>query len=465
MSIVYRAGHIRGAASAELSAEHYRAWAIVLGCQVPPRSKFLVAGDVRASTAEYKAAVVEGLCRAGMDVVDLGVLPTPVVSYARRRLQAAGYAVVTGGSAGAEFNGLRWMLGEGPATEAQARILRQAGRAAPRVAQRRPGQVRALDVTYDYVAWLQERFMEVPPLGRHVVVDPMHGTWACRSRRYLQAVFPHTVFSAIHDEPSGSFGGREPDCSRPELLERLAREVENQGACLGIAFDGDGARVAFVDEAGAVLTSEEATWALVQSFGAAWVGKPFVYDWRLSPQLAKAASALGARPVAERSEHAWLFRRMVQCGGLFGAALGGRYFFGELGGADDALFAACWMIGFLAHRGGGLAEVRRKSPRVFCTPELRVRLPVSRHAGVLAHLRQNGDQCTPMGSEGVRIEFPQGWLAARSDRAEGVLAFRFGASDWLALDALVWRVAEELSEMGHRLWLSYRASQGISAEP
>ncbi len=465
MSIVYRAGQIRGKSGAELSAEHFRAWGVALGCHVPPRSKFLVAGDVRSSSPEYTAALAEGLCRAGMDVVDLGVLPAPVVDYARRRLQAAGWAVVTGGDASAEYNGLKWMLGDRPATQSQARALCHALRAVPRVGRRHPGQARTLDVTYDYVAWLQERFMDVPPLGRHVVLDPMHGAWACRSRRYLQAVFPHTVFSAIHDEPSGSFGGRVPDCSRAELLEALSREVEHQGACLGIAFDGDGDRVAFVDDKGTVLTAEETIWAFVQSFGEAWQGRTFVYDWRLWPHLAEAASALGAQPVAERSDRTWLYRRMVQSKALWGAGLAGRYFFGELGGADDALFAACWMIGFLARRGIALSEVRRQCPRVLCTPELRVPLPAARHAAALAQLRQNCAACNPVRPEGLRIEFPQGWLAARSDRAEGALALRFGASDWLSLDTLVWKVAEELPEMGPGLWSSYQASQGISAEP
>lgn len=465
MSIVYRAGHIRGKASIELSAEHYRTWGVALGRQLPRRSKFLIAGDVRSSSGEYTAALAEGLGRAGLDVVDLGVLPPPVVDYARRRLQAAGWAVVTGGNAPAEYNGLKWMLGGQPGTEGQARTLRHALRSVPRVGRRRPGQARSLDVTYDYVAWLQERFMDVPSSGRHVVLDPMHGAWACRSRRYLQAVFPHIVFSAIHDEPNGAFGGGVPDCSRPELLEALAREVEHQGACLGIAFDGDGDRVAFVDDQGTVLTAEETIWAFVQSFGEAWPARAFVYDWRLAPQLAEAASALGAHPVAERSDHASLYRRMVQRKALLGAGLGGRYFFGELGGADDALFAACWMIGFLACRGTVLSEVRRQCPRLFCTPELRVPLPPARHASVLARLRQKGTPCNPLRCEGVRVEFPRGWLAARSDRAEGVLGFRFGAPDWLALDTLVWEVAEALPEIGHRLWPSYQAWQGISAEP
>ncbi len=390
MSIVYRAGCIRGRASVELSAEGYRAWGIALGRQVPERGKFLVAADVRDSSAGYRAALAEGLCRAGLDVVDLQLQPVPVVEYARRRVQAVGYAIVTGGNAAAEYNGLKWMLGDRRPSAGQALALRQALRATPRMGRRRAGQCRTLDVTYDYVAWLQERFMDTPPLGRHVVLDPMHGCWACRSRRYLQAVFPHTLFSAVHDTPSGSFGGRVPDCSRPELLDTLAREVEHQGACLGIAFDGDGDRVAFVDDEGTVLTPEETTWVFLQSFAPDWAGQRFVYDWRLAGELAEAAAALGAQPVAERSEPGGLFRRMVRCNARFGAGLGGRYFFGELGGADDALFAACWMIGFVARRGARLAEIRRQCPRMFCTPELRISLPAAQHLAVLQQLRAHG---------------------------------------------------------------------------
>lgn len=465
VSIVYQAGRIRGKVSSELSADHYRTWGLALGCQLPQGAKFLAAADVRDSSAEYLAALCEGLCRAGLDVVDLGVLPAPVVYYAQRRLQAAGCAVVTSGSTSAEYNGLEWRLGNRLATEGQARALRHALRAVPRVDKRQPCQPRPLDVTYDYVAWLQERFMDVPPLARHVVLDPMHGSWACRSRRYLQAVFPHTVFLAVRDQPSGTFGGGVPDCSRPELLDGLAREVEHQGASLGMAFDGAGGRVAFVDDQGTVLTSEETTWVFLQSFGPACAGRRFVFDGRLSPTLAEAASALGAQPIAERSDGPRLYRRMIQTKALFGAELGGRYFFGELGGADDALFAACWMIAFLASRGAALSELRRQCPRMFCTPELRVPLPAARHAAVLEQLRRSCAGRNQSWSEGLRIDFPGGWMVARSDRADRALVFRFGATDWLALDALVWRVAEDVPQMGHRLWSSYQTSQGVSSEP
>ena len=137
-----------------------------------------------------------------------------------------------------------------------------------------------------------------------VVVDPMYGCDSARARRYLQAVFPRSLFSAIHDRPDPGFGDRVPDCTDPQNLEELAITVEHERADLGIALDGDGDRVAFVDNEGIVLTAEEAAWALIRSFGSQWPGRSLVYDLKFSKRLAQAAESLGALPIEEGSGYA-----------------------------------------------------------------------------------------------------------------------------------------------------------------
>ena len=113
---VYKPCDIRGEAATELSAALYEAWGRALGRQLPPAAKFVVGGDVRESTPPFLAALVEGLCQAGLDVVDLGLLPTPMIYYAKRRLHADGCAIVTASHNPATINGLKWMLGDRPPT-------------------------------------------------------------------------------------------------------------------------------------------------------------------------------------------------------------------------------------------------------------------------------------------------------------------------------------------------------------
>ncbi len=462
---IYKPCDIRGDAAGELTPELYRSWGLALGLQIDPREKFVIGGDVRASTPEFLAALADGLCQAGVDVVDVGILPTPIIYHAKRRLNAPGCAIVTASHNPAGVNGLKWMVGGRPPTEADVRALKRAAARDNQPVDRARTSPRRLDVTFDYVAWLQEVWAETPPVPHPIVLDPMYGCWACRSRRYLQAVFPHSVFAPIHDSPNASFAGRSPDCSRHELLDELAQAVEHQGAYLGIAFDGDGDRVAFVDDEGNALTAEEATWVLLQSFADQWPGESFVYDLKFSDRIPESARALGAAPVVERSGHAFLRTRMLKTRALFGAEVSGHYFFRELGGGDDGLYAACRMIAFLAHSGVTLSELRRRCPKVFSTPDLRVAMPAESQRRLLDLVRRTWPDRPQSEIDGVRVEFPEGWALVRGSVTESALTLRFEATDWLALNDLIWRFAEALPEIGDEIWLRYQASQGISPEP
>ena len=122
---IYKPCDIRGHAMTELTPELYRDWGLTLGHQLPTGAKFVVGGDVRMSTPIFLEAMVEGLCRAGIDVVDVGTLPTPVIYYAKRRLMADACAIVTASHNPPDDNGLKWMLGDRPPSEAQVARLRQ----------------------------------------------------------------------------------------------------------------------------------------------------------------------------------------------------------------------------------------------------------------------------------------------------------------------------------------------------
>lgn len=456
---IYKPCDIRGPSST-LTPELYRCWGRSLGARLDPKDKFVVGGDVRATTPEFLAALAEGLCESGASVVDLGVLPTPMIYYAKRRLRAAGCAVVTASHNPAEQNGLKWMVGDLPPTPDEVESLRHAAQEPERLARRARGQVRTLDVTYDYVAWLQETWVEGLECELRVVLDPMHGCNAGRARRYLQAVFPRCLFSAVHDEPRTDLGGRSPNCAKAEALGELSAAVEHARADLGIAFDGDGDRVAFVDGDGLPLTAEEATCVLLESFGPGAEGESFVYDLKFSDRLAETARRLGATALPERSGHAFIRRRMLESGALFGAEISGHYFYRCLDGGDDALFSACWMISWLAQSGRNLAEQRRACPAVFITPDLRLRMDAERQSEALCRVRSVWSAHPQSSLDGVRIEFPDGWALVRSSVTEAGLTFRFEASGWGALQELVWRFCEPLGEVGEQLWDVYVENAG-----
>ena len=459
---IYKTYDILGNDNGELTPDLYRNWGRTLGRQVGPGAKFVIGGDVRESTPGFLAALAEGLTQMGGDVIDLGILPTPMVYYAKRRLRAAGCAVVTASHHPAGTNGLKWMVGNAPPDKNQVRLLREEAEAPGALpAGRTPGSTRSLDVSFDYVAWLQLAWVQARQARLHVVVDAGSGCWSARARRYLQAVFPQCLFSVLHDAPDGRFSARSPDCSRPESIEGLCEAVYRERADLGLAFDGDGDRLALVDNGGTPLTSEEAAWLLLQCLGQGLQGRPFVCDVRFSDRIAQAAEQLGATPVVARPGQAFLHRRMIETGAPFGAEISGHYAFDAVGGTSDALFAACHVIAHLASRERALSDLRSTCPRVYMTPDLRVRVPWQERESVFERVRAAWSDYPQTTVDGVCVRFPDGWALVRNSGTEPALSFRFEASDWERLRELVYQFCNPLGEAGTDLWIEYSAAMEI----
>ena len=314
-----------------------------------------------------------------------------------------------------------------------------------------------------YVANLQETWIDAMGAQLHIVIDPMHGSWSGKARRYLHAIFPQCLITAINDTPDPAFDGQAPDCSDWQHLHELCDAVYRERAHLGVAFGGDGDQVALVDNQGMALTDEETTWMLMESLGKAMHNEQFVYDLRFSDRVSERAKQLGAQPLGERSGQGFVHRRMTATGALFGAELGGHYYFREMKGCDDGLYAACRMIAFLAQNEKSLAQWRWECPPMYITPELQIGMPLQSQARIMEKIRQEWSSFPQQVVDGIRIETPGGWFLVRGSAAESALTFRFESLDWPALDHLVQRVCDTIDELGKELWQQYSTAMGTGA--
>ncbi len=476
---IYQACDIRGDAAKELTPQLYRGWGRALGRQVAKGEKFMVGGDGRSSTEIFLGALIEGLCDAGVDVVNLGVLPTPMIYYAKHRLRAGGCAIVTGFHHAAMINGLRWMIGERSPTPSDVAWLQcdagPAGTPAPkkgerdqrvngaaRAAGRARSTPRRLDISFDYVAALQEAFADSLAAEQHVVLDPMCGCWAGRVRRYANAIFPRCLFSIIRNDPDPNLGGRAPDCSHLGELHELCDAVYRERAHLGFAFDGDGDRLAVVDNEGVVLSSDETAWLCLQSLQSVLRGQGFVHDVRLSDRIVEVARNLGAEPLPERSGPNRIRDRMRETGALLGMESGGHYFHRAWPAGDDSLFTACRLIGWLAAQPGQtLADLRRRCPAMYRTPDLHLPLDAQAQARLIEEIRNAWSDYPQQAIDGVRINAPSGWVLVSGSVTEPSLIFRFEGLDWNALDHLVRQFCAGLPQWGDDLWQEYQAAMGM----
>ncbi|MFZ5828997.1 MAG: hypothetical protein ACOY3P_02875, partial [Planctomycetota bacterium] len=419
-------------------AENYRQWGVALGQKVTAGAKFLVASTFEA-LSDQRAGLCDGLCAAGLDVVDLGALPGPMIDYARGRLHAAGSALVLPSETGEASSALRFALGEFAVDDDEA--ARAVARSS-KSGKRKRTCPRPLDVTFDYVAWLQETWVE-PGLTAElrVVIDPVHGAMAARARRYLSAIFPRCLFSTIHDQPdpalslAGVAGADVAD---------LCDEVDRHRAHLGIAFDPAGDRLIAVDDHGVVLSADEVAWIFLRAIADRLRGRKVVCDARLSSHVAQAAISAGAEPVRVFGSRNAICRATAEGSAILGADGDGHFFFESLGGAHDALFAACQLIAAVASSGEWLSELRAACPRVYMTPDLRVEVDPREHAAVVKQIRDNWSEFPQESLGALRIETPGGWVLVSCREAQPQMTFRFEGLDWHALDDLVDRFCDTL---------------------
>lgn len=459
---IYKPCDIRGDAASELSPSLYYRWGFCLGRKIGPGTGFVVGGDVRLTTPKFLESLSRGLVDTGALVLNLGIVPTPLVYFAKRYWKAGGCAVVTASHGPPNMNGLKWMLGKLPPREDDVRTLqREAEKFNHETTESIRGLEENVDLSAEYMHWLKESWVADRHIGNlYVVLDPGNGCWSGRAAPYLREVFPHVRFSAIHDQADGTFSERNPDSARPEHLHRLAENVLNENADLGIAFDGDGDRVAFVDPEGTPLTAEEATWVLLHSLAHHLGEQRFVYDIKFSDRIPQAAGELGAVPIAERSGHAFIRTRMIKENALFGAEISGHYFYRDLEGGDDGLFTACRMLAHLGEGGKSLAELRKGCPPVFMTPDLRVAPPEGDRDRVIRHVKEAFGERPQSLVDGVRIGFPDGWALVRSSVTEETLTFRFEGADEAGLERIVSEFSKALPEIEDELRTQFTQSKG-----
>ncbi len=459
---IYKPCGIHGDAARELNADLYRCWGRSLGSELAPNAKFVVGGDTRGSTPKFLDALVEGLCQAGSDVVNLGQIPTPMICYARHRLNADGCAIVTGSHEVANINGLKWMIGNRPPMPDDVYALQVAAENPTRSPPDRPhSEPRTIDISFDYVANLQETWVDAMGAQLHLVIDPMHGSWSGKARRYLHAIFPQCLITAINDSPLPDFDGQTPDCSRWQHLNDLCDAVYRERAHLGLAFGGDGVQLALVDNQGMTLTDEETAWILMETLGKAMRNERFVCGLSFSDHIGQRAKQLGAEPIPERNGQAFLLKRMSAANALFGAELGGHYYFRDMQGCDDGFYAACRLIAFLSQSEKTLAQWRWECPPMYITPELQIPATLQSQARIMENIRQEWSSFHQQVFDGMRIDTPGGWFLVRPSAADSALTFRFESLDWPALDHLVQRVCHTIAQPGKELWRQYVTAMGM----
>jgi phosphomannomutase/phosphoglucomutase len=415
---IFKACDIRGVYPRELDERH----AFLIGRAIASELRgadCALGGDVRPSTPALKSAVCEGLVKSGSRVFDLGILPTPVVYWARRSLNVAGAVIITASHNPPRYNGIKCMMGDRPTTPDQ--IERIERRVREQDFAEGEGQVARRDVRGAYLEWLRGRFGSVAD-GMRVVADAGNGcagTWAPEALRIAGC-----QVEELYCAPDGTFPNRSPNPSGGDVLGEASRLIVDRAAQLGVAFDGDGDRAVFLDEKGRFVEGDKVIIVFARDVLAARAGGKVVYDLKCTRRVAEEIRRAGGVPIAERSGYAFIKNRLMDEGAVFAGEASGHFFFPEIGG-DDGTYAALRMVEIIARTGKTLSQLVADIPPYFVSPDIRMERPRGDGAVVIERLKQVFADRPQDYTDGVRIEFERGWALCRMSVTEPVLTLRF----------------------------------------
>jgi phosphomannomutase/phosphoglucomutase len=418
---IFKACDIRGRYGKDLTPEIAERLGRAVGSELGGRS-VVVGGDLRPSTLPLKEALIDGLMKAGCRVLDAGIVPTPAFYFAKDLLEATGGVMVTGSHNPPGDNGFKITLGEWPITEEELASLRR--RMELEDFAYGDGSCEHVDVIEPYKTFIASKF----PVGGdlRVVVDAGNGCYSRIAPEVLSDLGYRVV--ELFCEPDGTFPGRPPNPAIAANLRTLCETVVATGADLGMAFDGDGDRVVFVDELGRVVASDYSIVLFARHLLSRGPGE-VVYDLKCSSVVPEQVRQAGGTPVMEKSGHAFIKTTLLRRKALLGGEISGHFFFGAIG-RDDGLYAALFMLELLAEAASGLAALADSVPRYPNTPDIRLPCSMAEAHNIVRELKaafaqEEGVDVDML--DGVRIAWPDGWALIRPSVTEALISLRFEA--------------------------------------
>lgn len=407
-----------------------------------------VGRDNRPSGDALRNALVDGITAAGLDVVDIGTVPTPMMYWSLWHAGVEGGIQITGSHNPPEYNGFKLCLGtdslHGDSIHDLYELTQQPAEPAART-----GSVRSVDLSEEYLNDLLER---VGPLSRRlkVVIDCGNGAGSLVAPQLFSRLGVDARY--LFCDSDGTFPNHHPDPTVVENLQDLIATVRREEADLGIAFDGDADRLGVVDGRGEIIWGDHLLILYARDvLERTGKGQSIIFDVKCSQALPDEISRAGGNPLMWKTGHSLIKDKMKQLNAPLAGEMSGHMFFTEgFYGHDDAVYAAARLLRIVADGGSTVHEMLSDVPHFVSTPEIRVDCPDDLKFGIVdAAVEYFGERRDVVNVDGARVLYGDGWGLIRASNTQPVLVLRFEA-----------RSAERLAEIQHEMeaWLQ---QQGV----
>ncbi len=433
---IFRAYDIRGVVTDSLTPDVVREVGKAFGSEAQARGqKTVVIGrDGRLSGPALAEALTEGLRASGVDVIDIGMVPTPVLYFATYHLETGTGIMITGSHNPPEYNGLKMMIGSDALFGDGIQRLRE--RLEKGELDTGAGSYRKEDILEDYL----DRIIGDVKLARplKIAYDCGNGVAGAAAPQLFERLGCETT--GLFTEVDGNFPNHHPDPAKPENLEDLVATVQQGGYAVGLAFDGDGDRVGVIDNEGTLIWPDRQMVLFAQDVLERNPGARIIYDVKCSKVLPEAIRAAGGEPEMYKTGHSFIKKRLKETGAALGGEMSGHIFFKERWyGFDDALYAAARLLEILSKTDRSASDIFGAIPNSINTPEINVGFEEdgAQHTFVEAFTKNASfDGATLTTIDGVRADYPDGFGLLRASNTTPSLVIRFEADDDAALERI-----------------------------
>ena len=408
--------------------------------------RIAVGRDGRTHSGMLEAALIRGLTDGGIEVVQIGMGPSPMLYFATHYLDVDGGLQVTGSHNPADYNGFKLLLKGRSVFGAEIQGLGR--RSAAGEWTDGDGSVEEVDVREAYVNRLLEGFSGKP---FRIGWDAGNGA-AGPILDMLVERLPGQHFT-IYTNVDGRFPNHHPDPTVEKNLDHLKALVADKQLDFGIAFDGDGDRIGAVDGQGRVIWGDQLLMILAEPVLKELPGSTLIADVKASQTFFDRVAELGGQPRMWKTGHSLIKSKMKETGAPLAGEMSGHIFFKHRWyGFDDALYAAVRLIEAVSASGKSLTELKDAMPKAVATPELRFQVDESRKFTIVGEVRDRlgADGATVDATDGVRVSTSDGWWLLRASNTQDVLVARAEAKDEAGVERLVAQIDDQLAKSGVR---------------
>jgi phosphomannomutase / phosphoglucomutase len=402
--------------------------------------------DCRLTSDALRDLLLEGLLPSGINVVDIGVVPTPLLYFSMLHWNMDGGAMITGSHNAAEYNGFKLGIGTTTIHGAQIQALREIIERGDYVNAARHGELSARPLLAEYREYISSRFKL--RAGMKVVVDAGNGCGGVVAVPIMKQLGVEVV--ELYTEMDGRFPNHHPDPTVEDNMRDLMAAVRRTRAIVGIAYDGDADRIGAVDENGRIVWGDELMVAFSRAILKERPGAAIIGEVKCSKRMYDDIARHGGRPIMWKTGHSLIKSKLREEQAALAGEMSGHMFFADrYYGFDDAIYASFRLLEIISNENRGLGAILADLPRSYFTPEIRLDCSDDRKFEVV---RRAADffksQYETIDVDGVRVNFADGWGLVRASNTQPALVMRFEATSEARLGEIRTMFERKLKELG-----------------